>query len=363
MVFGSDECKSCSNWWLWTFVLYIVAGPLLIYIIYALQLTLTSGVLNGVIFFAQASNVGLIHSIILMKAKGQYNFFIAFLSFLNLSLGIPLCFFDGMNEIWKAFLNLVFPLYLLIILCIIILLTNFSTRLSRKVSRYSVQVLATIVHLSVSRLLTAVIEVSIPVRVYTDNDTYFVWDRDGALKYLSSGHAILFFLTLSMVGLILIPYVLILLFGKQSLKRSPFCNIYIRPVLEAIHAPYKDKQHYWFVGRLLFIVLLYIVYALNKSTNSSSLFLYVAIMLLCLLFVQAFFSPMKNRILNTVDLLIVLNTTVCYIFLFLFHFNKTYRANVAMTVIFSISIYTMFLLFIGICIYQVALVTGQLKKN
>ena len=182
--------------------------------------------------------------------------------------------------------------------------------------------------LSVSRLLTAVINVSIPVRAYTNTDTYFVWDRNGAVKYLSSRHAILFFLTLPVVGSILIPYVLILLFSRQCLKRSPFCNIYIRPVLEAIHAPYKDKQQYWFVGRLLFIVLLYIVYALNKATNSSSLFLYMAVMLSCLLFVQAFFSPMKNRVLNAVDLLIVLNTTVCYILLFLFHFNNNYRASV-----------------------------------
>ena len=33
-----------------------------------------------------------------------------------------------------------------------------------------------------------------------------------------------------------------------------------------------------------------------------------------------------------------------------------------MTVIFSITIYTMFLLFVGICVYQLALVTGQLNK-
>ena len=60
VVFGSTECRQCSNWWLWTLVLYAVAGPLLIYLLFALKLTLTTGTFNGIIFYAQAANVGIL---------------------------------------------------------------------------------------------------------------------------------------------------------------------------------------------------------------------------------------------------------------------------------------------------------------
>ena len=60
VVFGSHGCFKCSNKWLWTILLYVVAGPLLIYLLYGLRLILTTGTLNGIIFYAQAANVGVL---------------------------------------------------------------------------------------------------------------------------------------------------------------------------------------------------------------------------------------------------------------------------------------------------------------
>ena len=54
VLFGSSECKWCSNWWLLTLILYVVVGPVLIYLLYAPRLTLKTGTLNGIIFYAQA---------------------------------------------------------------------------------------------------------------------------------------------------------------------------------------------------------------------------------------------------------------------------------------------------------------------
>ena len=93
VVFGSTECRQCNNWWLWTLVLYAVAGPLLIYLLYVLR-----------------------------------KLSIVFLSVLNLGLGFPLCFYNGMTELWKAGLSLLFPLYLLIIVVSIIILSRFYLR-------------------------------------------------------------------------------------------------------------------------------------------------------------------------------------------------------------------------------------------
>ena len=57
VVFGSNDCRQCSSWWLLILIAYALAGPLFIYMLYTLKLTLSTGKLNGIIFCVQnASN-------------------------------------------------------------------------------------------------------------------------------------------------------------------------------------------------------------------------------------------------------------------------------------------------------------------
>ena len=109
--------------------MYTVAGPLLIYLLYALRLTLTAGTLNGIIFYSQAANVGVLRALIFYADHhaALAQFISIFLSFLNLNLGFPLCFYNGMTELWKTGLSLVFPIYLLTIVVILIILSHYST--------------------------------------------------------------------------------------------------------------------------------------------------------------------------------------------------------------------------------------------
>ena len=357
VVFGSDECHTCSNWWLLTSLLYIAMGPIVIFVIYCLRLTLTMGTLNGIILFGQVSNIGLKQTVILTK---NHEFLSSSISFLQLSACFPLCFFKGMDEAWKAGLGILFPLYLLVVLCFIIVLARFWTWLSRKVSRHFVQVLVTVVHLSVAGLLAAVTEVAIPVKVYAVDGNRTIWSK-GNDTYLTGKHAIVFTVTAFVAGLILIPYIAILLCGTKALKWSQTCNIYIRPALEAIHAPYKVKQQHWFLGQLVFVITLNIVYAANKAHTNPSLDLYIAIMLLLLTIGLAFFSPLKNRIMNLVDMTILFNTTICY-FLMFFYKTKYYVQSRVISIVFYTSLDLIIAITIVICIYHILVVTGQLKN-
>ena len=59
VVFGSSECRMCSSTlWPLTSIIYILMGPLLVFLLYILKLTLTTGTLNGIIFYAQVANLG-----------------------------------------------------------------------------------------------------------------------------------------------------------------------------------------------------------------------------------------------------------------------------------------------------------------
>ena len=205
VVFGFREFKECSNWWLWTLVLYGVVGPLLIYLLYALRLTLTTGTLNGIIFYAQMVNCGITDLLALNVREVPYSMFcLIFISMVNLNLGFPLCFYNGMTELWKAGLSLLFPLYLLTIVVVLIILSHFSLRISNQIAHSSVQVLVTVIHLSFSKLLLAFIDVFTSARIYYDSYTsYNVWYWDGSVEYGVGSHLILMIITLLVVILLL----------------------------------------------------------------------------------------------------------------------------------------------------------------
>ena len=105
VIMGSTECRKCSNWWTLTFLLYAIIGPCLIVLLFALKISLSTGTLNGIIFYAQIANSGMIDAIVASQSASHHfikRFVICFISILNLNFGIPMCLYDGMNELWKA---------------------------------------------------------------------------------------------------------------------------------------------------------------------------------------------------------------------------------------------------------------------
>ena len=223
VVFGSTECKSCTSiWWPLTSIIYLLAGPLLVFLLYTFRLTLTTGTLNGIIFYAQTANIGIMRYLN-TPCSGKESLFVKlsklFIAWLNLNLGFPLCFYNGMTELWKAGLSLFFPVYLILIIAFLVLLSRFSFRVSNKLSKYSVQVLVTIVHLSFTKLLEAVIDVFGSAKVYEEvNGEKIVWYNSGAVDYGSPAHTWLMVITSLVVGVILTPYFVLILFGKFLLK-------------------------------------------------------------------------------------------------------------------------------------------------
>ena len=351
VVFGSSECRQCSNWWLWTLVLYAVAGPLLIYLLFALRLTLTTGAFNGIIFYAQAANVGILDMLSVYNGKNGVvkNILIVLLSFLNLGLGFPLCFYNGMTELWKAGLNLLFPLYLLTIVVLLIIFSRFSLRLSNRIADSAVQVLVTVVHLSFGRLLGAIINTFTPAKVFTSEHTYGVWYWDGSVEYGNKGHITLMIITSLIVCSLLLPYVLLLLFAKPF-RRWTCVNEYTRPILEAIHAPYKNNKQYWFVARLLLLIMMYLLYSIEPYQHT--IYIGIATILIFFIFAQAIFRPYKSKFINLLDCWLLFNLVYIY-------FTMQYLEITNYSII---AIFLFFMTLFFVLVYHLLLITGQLKR-
>ena len=233
VVYGSYECKQCSNWWLFTLIIYAVIGPLLIYLLYVLKLTLTTGTLNGIIFCIQIFGV-------IDPPSVKMNLLLLN-SFVHFNFHYPLCLYHGMTELWKQGLITMYQIYILSILLGIIILSKFSVKISNKIANLSIQILVTVVHVSFSYSLTSIMDVFTPVTIYTNNteEPMQVWFKYPTVKYGTHGHLVLMIVTSLVVGPILGVYMTVLLAGRPLMRINYRIREYIRPVYEAIHAPYK----------------------------------------------------------------------------------------------------------------------------
>ena len=122
MAIGSSRCIECPNSHNVALLLaFAAAGVLLVFFILALNLTVTQGLINGVIFYA---NIVWAYKMIFFPSAIQKNhlftFLQVFIAWLNLDFGIECCFFVGLNAYWKTWLQFLFPFYIWTIAGVII---------------------------------------------------------------------------------------------------------------------------------------------------------------------------------------------------------------------------------------------------
>ena len=104
---------------------------------------------------------------------------------------------------------------------------------------------------------------------------------------------------------LLFSYVLLLLFAK-SLRHWTRANEYTRPIFEAIHAPYKNDKQYWFVARLLLLIIIYLLYSIEPYQHT--IYIVIASILVFFIFCQAMLKSYKSKFINIVGSFSILST-------------------------------------------------------
>ncbi len=306
VVFGSPFCRQCSNYWLFTIFLYALAGIVLVTVLFTLELTVTHGTLTSIIFYA---NIVGLNSNILFPVE-QRGFLFIWISILNLELGFPLCFYDGMNEAAKTGLQAVFPFYLLFICLTIILLSEKSNRVAKWTSSHGVQVLATTVYLSFSKMLRYVIDILTFVKLYGEEKSEHVWFYDGNLKFFNSAHIVIAVIVALPTLLFIIGFTLAMLLIKLIEQKSSK----LKPFLDVYGAPFVDRHRYWFGLRLVILAGMCLSFAV-LSTNSPVLAFVIQLVILCLFMVtQSIIRPYRQMVSNLTDISFMLNFFLMVIF-------------------------------------------------
>uniref|UniRef100_A0A1X7TJU1 TRP C-terminal domain-containing protein n=1 Tax=Amphimedon queenslandica TaxID=400682 RepID=A0A1X7TJU1_AMPQE len=321
--------------------------------------------LNGIIFYAQIANIGIMHYLNIpcnectKEVSYPIRFVSVFISWLNLNLGFPLCFFNGMTEILKAGLSLLFPVYLILIVGLLIILSHYSVTISNRFSRSSIQVLVTIVHLSFTKLLQSVLDVFSSAQIYTEgvHVPKTIWYNNGAVEYNSESHRWLMAITSVVAGLILIPYFIIMLLGNFLLKFDRLRE-YIRPFYEAIHAPYRRNKWYWFALHQLFVLFTYVSETFSKGRVP--LFLSLLLIYHILLYLQTKLAPFRYKTLNWLNLMILLALNI--VFLVSQYMYLTNGSPKQLVMFFAIANYPIIAVFMMIIAYHILLVTNKVNR-
>ena len=143
-------------------LIVIVAGVFLVVLLYLLNLTVTNGSISGIIFYA---NIVSINDSVFLVNDNVFNPLKVFISFINLDLGIETCFYNGMDSYAKVWLQLFFPLYLLVIAVSVIMASCYSPKLLRLTYSRSLTIsYSTITHLpSGHQQIVWSIDASIPL--------------------------------------------------------------------------------------------------------------------------------------------------------------------------------------------------------
>ena len=254
LALGGSQClPNCSNKYLLLLIVFILAGFALVFFIKILNLTVSQGTINGLIFYANI--VGANRSIFFPAQHNKFlSFLSVFISWLNLDLGIETCFIKGLDGYWKTWLQFVFPFYVWLIAAAIIIVSRYSTRATKIFGDKSVSVLATLFLLSYGKLLQSIITIfSFTTLDYPENTTATVWSFDGNLRYLGLKHIPLFLFALITLLLLWLPYTAVLLSARWLRTQTHRKGLrWLKPFLDAYYGPFKDKHHYW-VGILLVV--------------------------------------------------------------------------------------------------------------
>uniref|UniRef100_A0A1X7VRG1 Right handed beta helix domain-containing protein n=1 Tax=Amphimedon queenslandica TaxID=400682 RepID=A0A1X7VRG1_AMPQE len=337
-VLGSSECRKCSNTYLLLLVFFAVIAFALIGFISLLRLTVSTGRINGLLFYANV--IKLANFDFFEFQSPMFAFFQILVDWTNLDFSFRTCFYDGFDLYAKAWFQYIFPFYLFVILAAAMIGAHYSTKISKIVPKNIVAVSTTIALMTFTKLLRASAEPIAYASIRHVNvdgssqtvSTYQVWSIDGNVKYFSLKHALLFLFSLGVLLGIVVPFAIIMFFypfiwsftAHEGTAFERFvCFIRrrlfkMKPLLETYDGPYHPNFRFW-TGLLLLLRFGIILLALASPVVRTTGVTAISIILLGGVLAKRIYNNLINR---RVEFLYLLNLAALQFTLLVLNFTE-----------------------------------------
>ena len=359
---GSSKCIKCPNNWYGQLVGIIIAsflaGIILVILLLMFNLTVAVGTLNSIIFYANIIDVN--RSIYF--GQSHLTFVPVFISWLNLDIGIDVCFFEEMDTYAKTWLQLAFPAYIIFIVIVIISLSSCSSKFSNLIGKKNpVSTLATLILLSYTKLLgTIIASFSLASLRYPNGTTTVRWLPDASIEYHEGKVIVLVCVAIFILFLGLLYTILLL--SWQWLLNCPNSKYFkwtgnqrLHSFIDTYHTPHTIKHRYWFGLLLLVRVIVYLVSAFSISVDPRITLLSTVVIMCCLFLYKTVWliRVYKNSLLNTIESFVYFNIAIFTTFTWYTYDDLSNRnKEVLQTVSTYISVGTILFLFFCVIIFH-----------
>ena len=356
---GTSRCLSCKDYWPWLLFLVLVAflilGIALVAIFLLLNMTVAGGLINSIVFYANIVAAGSSA----FFPSSEVSFPTVIVAWLNLDIGIDVCFFDGLDMYLKTWLQLAFPVYLVCLGVVVMIASSYSHKFARLVkTRDTIATLATLILLAYTKLLsTSITALSFTALIYPDGSKDTVWWPDANVKYFQGKH-----IPLALTALVIILFGLLytaMIFLWQWIVRIPRLNwltstcTKLDEFVTSYHVPFNSEYRYWTGLLLLVRFVLYITASLTVSTKPPAIPLSIVILIGALFVFKALFGARvhKKIVGDIVHTITYFNLLVLAAFSLYDYYKNSEKQNYAA----YISIITTLILLFVVIIYHVFL--------
>ena len=332
---GQRQCKKCSNYYLFLIILILFLGVLAVIALAALQISIAEGYLNTILFY---SNFVSFNSLLLLPFEPVANYLFSIAGALSLFPSFGICFFDGLSAFGLVFVYYSVVLYILLVVGVVILIAKFVNLPGQK-SYSPVKVLATLLLLS----YIALTELSLLslgfVTLHTLNgETHWRWFLDPTEPFFQGRHIALGIIAITVILCDVIPLPLLTL-SPNFVYNSKYL-VQLKPLFDAIWAPFKTKYRWWFSFRLIARILVILLSTFLKVPHN---IFALGIFLTLLLLLQQAISPFREYWCNLLDNYLVLNLILLVIGALYFQSTGNKSQHIIYTSVIVSLAYTMFL--------------------
>ena len=341
LLIGSNKCHNCTDTALIAvsvFIITAIAGIILVIFLMALNLTVSVGSINGLLFYA---NIVKLNEAVFFP-QGNVPVISQFIAWWNLDLGIEYCFIEGLDGYIKTWLQFVFPLYIWVLVLAIIVACRYSGRLSRLTGHNAVPVLATLILMSYTKLLRTITDALMINTIQCGEYKWIVWNVDSNIDYFSVKHIALFAVALLFL-LAGIVYTLLVLTSQCLQNYSGYCFrstrdpvVILKPFIDAYTGPFKDRYRFWtglgLKVRLMLTVIFSITTTLYYNLNNYIILIVVGFILSTIIGTKVY----KNNFLTALEMLSYANLMSLSLMTILF--TESYHSIMSINVIVSVSV-------------------------
>jgi len=208
----------------------------------------------------------------------------------------------------KVWIQLLFPLYLILLTTSIIIISHHSAMLHRFTARRGLSVLSTLFLLSYIKSLSTVSSVLFSYSSIThipSKKVMYTWSVDANIPILGVKFIALFIICLILFAMILL-FNIMTLFSKALIKYR--CINKFKPLLDTYQSPYKTKLYYWIGLQLVIRTAFFGTSSLDRNIN-----LTVNIIILSVInILHGLCRPFKNKAKNYQELLLIINLLVLH---------------------------------------------------